>query len=63
MSPDGQKALIAGGLTTLDTEHFNLDRDPRDPAMIPLPDLFELDLNTSCWVQAGSLSLIPVFCL
>ena len=39
MTQDGQKALIAGGLTTLDTEHFNLDRDPRDPAMIPLPDL------------------------
>ena len=63
MSPDGQKALIAGGLTAFGTEHFELERDPHDPFITPLPDLFELDLNTSCWVQAGFLSLVSVLYL
>ena len=63
MSPDGQKALIAGGLSALGTEHFNLDRDPHDPVMLPLPDLFELDLNTSCWVQAGFPSFNSIRCI
>ena len=54
MSPDGQKALIAGGVTVLAGRHFCMERDPRDPFVIHLPDVFELDLNTTCWVQAGS---------
>ena len=57
MSPDGQKALIAGGLTTCGCEHFRMKRCLQDYPLIPLPDLFELDLNTTCWVQAGSSHL------
>lgn len=53
MSPDGQKALIAGGCTAYGCEHFKMHRCPQDYPIIPLPDLFELDLNTTCWVQAG----------
>ncbi len=54
MSPDGQKALIAGGVTAFGCEHFKMQRCPQDYGIIPLPDLFELDLTTTCWVQAGS---------
>ncbi len=50
-------------LTAFGTEHFELERDPHDPFITPLPDLFELDLNTSCWVQAGFLSLVSVLYL
>ncbi|CAL5222059.1 g4358 [Coccomyxa viridis] len=51
MSPDGQKALIAGGTTAFSCKHFSLaERSPRDARVIALPDLFELDLSTACWV-------------
>ena len=54
MSPDGQKALIAGGLTIFGCQHFKMKCCPQDYPLVPLPDIFELDLNTTCWVQAGS---------
>ena len=54
MSPDGQKALIAGGSTAFGCNHFSMvHKGPQDPDTIPLPDLFELDLDTSCWVPVG----------
>ena len=55
MSPDGQKALIAGGVTAYGCEHFKMERDPRDYRTFPCPDVFELDLNSMCWVQACDL--------
>ncbi len=54
MSPDGQKALIAGGTTVFGSPHFCMWPDPRDTFVMHLPDLFELDLSDICWVQAGS---------
>ncbi len=55
MSPDGQKALIAGGTTAFSCKHFSLaERSPRDARVIALPDLFELDLSTACWVPVSS---------
>ena len=54
MSPDGQKALIAGGTTTFHSDHFVTQHGLNDYKYVPLPDLFELDLNTTCWVQASS---------
>ncbi len=55
MSPDGQKALIAGGLTAFGSKHIGT-KITVDQCNVPLPDLFELDLATSCWVQVGSHS-------
>ena len=54
MSLNGQKALIAGGATTFGSAHFCMQPDLRDPIVIHLHDIFELDLTTTCWVQAGS---------
>ena len=55
MSPDGQKALIAGGVTAYGCEHFKMERDRRDFRTFPCPDVFELDLTSMCWVQACDL--------
>lgn len=55
LSPDGQKALIAGGVTAYGCKHFKMERDPRDYGTFPCPDVFELDLNSMCWVQACDL--------
>ena len=64
MSPDGQKALIAGGATTFGSAHFLMQPDPHDPVVIHLHDVFELDLIATCWVQAGSSThLQPIPCL
>lgn len=59
MSPDGQKALLGGGITAWGSEHFPMKRGPRDYSIVPLPDMFELDLQTMCWVQACLLSHPP----
>ena len=53
MSPDGQKALIAGGCTAFVCDHVPMQRDPDEYTCVPLADLFELDLNTTCWVQVS----------
>lgn len=58
MSPDGQRALLAGGILSNDCVHFPIR--PRDEPQKPLPDMFELDLNTMCWVQVGAL-ILPCF--
>ena len=52
MSPDGQKALIAGGITAYGCKHFSMERDANDYTAVPCPDIFQLDLNSMCWVQA-----------
>ena len=53
MSPDGQKALIAGGITAFGSEHLCKPTSLSGCTEL-LPDLFELDLNSTCWVQARS---------
>ena len=53
ISPDGQKAMVAGGITAFGSEHFGIQISATE-CSVPLPDLFELDLNTTCWVQASS---------
>ncbi|CAL5228024.1 g11087 [Coccomyxa viridis] len=50
ISPDGQKAMVAGGITAFGSEHFSIQISATE-CSVPLPDLFELDLNTTCWVQ------------
>ena len=59
MSPDGQKALIAGGATVFGSAHFRMLPDPRDPMGIHLHDVFELDLIATCWVQARFSTHLP----
>lgn len=53
MSPDGQRALLAGGILSYGCKHFPMKRRPEDYPPKPLPDMFELNLNTMCWVQVG----------
>ena len=57
MSPDGQRALLAGGILSYDCKHFPMKRWPEDYPPKPLPDMFELNLNTMCWVQVGAQCL------
>ena len=61
MSPDGQRALLAGGASSHGCQQrFPMKRQPKDEPPKPLPDMFELDLNTMCWVQVCALCL-PCF--
>ena len=57
MSPDVQKALIAGGITAFGCEHFPMKRGHQDFSIVPCPDMFELDMNTKCWVQVRPTNL------
>ena len=55
MSPGGQQALLAGGTTAFICDHIRVSASPKYFG-IPLPDLFELDLKTTCWIQASHMA-------